>query len=281
MKQAAIVLLLCLLPYTAWASGQKVITADTLWSGVVRVKGKVTVQKGATLRIAPGTIIKFSDEGSEKGGLKILGSIISQGTDKQRIVFTSNKKEAGAWDEIYLNSGGPSVISRTDFMHAQWGLHVHFTRMEISHCRFLGNEGGIRFRSGPMRIEENLFSQNHIGIRAYLGEARITGNTISGNKIGIFITQGTKGLEITGNNIAGNDWYNLRIGDFEPEAVMVAGNWWGSAEQSGIESGIYDKRRDSHVGEAFYKPYLASPVGNALTGGLPGAAGPKGRKEDF
>ncbi|MDA8087883.1 MAG: right-handed parallel beta-helix repeat-containing protein [Nitrospiraceae bacterium] len=278
MKNSVFVLFffLFLQPLAAFAAqapaapGPAVITSDTLWSGVVRVEGKVTVQKGSTLTIAPGTVIIFSDKGDEKGGLDIFGRIIARGTDKRRIVFTSGKKEKDAWDEIFINSAGPSVISWADFRHASWGLHVHFTHMEISHCRFIGNEGGIRFRSGPMLIEQNLFTQNHIGIRAYFGEARITDNTISGNKVGIFVSQGPEGLRISGNNIAGNAWYNLRIGDFEPKPVQISGNWWGSPEKSAVEAGIYDKRRDSHVGEAIFKPFLASPVENSPAIGQPG-----------
>lgn len=285
MKRAALFILLCLLtPRPAVGSG--LIASDTLWSGVVRVEGKITVQKGSTLSIAPGTVIKFSDKGDEKGGLNIFGRIVARGTQGQRIVFTSDKKGQEAWDEIYINSAGPSVISWADFRHATWGMHVHFTHMEISHCRFIGNEGGIRFRSGPMLIEENLFTGNHIGIRAYFGEAMIRRNTISGNNIGIFVSQGPEGLQISGNNIAGNDWYNLRIGDFEPKPVRVSGNWWGSPEQSAIESRIYDKRRDSHVGEAIYRPFLAAPVENSPAVSMPGPAGSiiqkeNGQKEDF
>lgn len=258
----------CCAPVTAGAARTqtppKVITSDTRWSGAIDVKGEVTVQKGATLTIAPGTVVKFSDgKNGEQGGLKIFGTIIAKGVRGRRIVFTSDKKTRGAWNEIFIQHAGPSVISRADFRHATWGLHVHFTKIEISHCLFTGGVGGMRFRSGPMLIRKNLFIGNHFGLRAYFADADITGNTVTGNKIGIFVSQGPEGLKIHGNNIYGNKWYNLRIGDFEPKTVNVSGNWWGSVREKAIKSGIYDKRRYSQVGLAVYEPFLAAPAAHA------------------
>ncbi|KKK85354.1 hypothetical protein LCGC14_2774140, partial [marine sediment metagenome] len=63
------------------------VDADTTWRGVIVVEDNVTVQGGATLTVAPGTIVKF-------GILKALtvqagGSLSALGTLAQPIHFTS------------------------------------------------------------------------------------------------------------------------------------------------------------------------------------------------
>ena len=63
------------------------IVTNTTWSGVVSLQNKVYVKNGATLTIAPGTIIR--GDGASDGTLIITrtGKIMAEGTASQPIVL--------------------------------------------------------------------------------------------------------------------------------------------------------------------------------------------------
>lgn len=247
------------------------ITGDTTWEGVIAVEGKVVVDEGATLTIMPGTKVMFAksgEDGAPSGamaggsGLWVHGTLLAVGKPDKRILFTSaeDEKEAGDWGEIMIELGGPSVIAHADFEYATWGLHMHFTEVEVKGSTFRNNYGGVRFRSGPVDVHDNLFEGNHIGIRSYLGGGTIRRNICTKNEMGIFISKDNGSLRIRENNIFGNRTYNFRIGDFEEKSFNISSNWWGSTDEEEIESLIYDGRRDEHVGKALYAPFLDSPA---------------------
>jgi len=74
------------------------ITTNTTWSGIVKLENKIYVKNGATLTIAPGTIIR-GDKTTQGTLIVTRGSkIIADGTVNNPIIFTSNEA-AGARSE--------------------------------------------------------------------------------------------------------------------------------------------------------------------------------------
>lgn len=83
------------------------IDKDTVWTAsgspyIVTMHTEVT--QGATLRIKPGVIVKFQGQFF----LKISGTLIARGTTSKPIVFTSDKKELGAWIGILFKKTAKS-----------------------------------------------------------------------------------------------------------------------------------------------------------------------------
>jgi hypothetical protein len=263
------VFVVALLAVPGWAEAFQHLQTDTVWRGSVVVRDIVVVEEGVTLTIEPGTVVKFAPRTENKagGGLVVYGKLLCLGTPERRVRFTvAGAGEGARWGEVRMEFAGPSVLQYADFERATWGLHVHFTPLQVRHCTFRDNHGGIRFRSGPVLIEENTFEGNHIAIRSFLGKGQIRFNRIVRNDIGIFISQGTQGIQIQCNRILGNHRYNLRIGDFEHQALDVKYNWWGSTDEETIEAGIYDGRREQEIGLALYRPYLRGPECAPLKG---------------
>lgn len=230
------------------------ISADAFWYGAVRVDSTVTVSKGRSLTIVPGTRVLFA-----KGtGLVVQGKLDAAGNKDQKIIFSAQKPdEDSIWDEIALEYSEGSRIVHCIFEYATWGLHVHFTNITVSDSLFRKNSGGIRFRSGPMLITRSVFTGNGIGIRSYRGNAVIRENLITDNDTGIFVREKGSGLSITDNNLAANRGYGIRIGDFNDEDVSAAGNWWGPGEPLQY---LFDGRNEPEIGMILYEPYRREQI---------------------
>ena len=201
------------------------IDYDTSMAAEVLVDRTITVRKGVSLTIRPGSTLYFR----KNTGLEVFGCLIAAGDD-HRIRFTSEAQSGPSdWNEVHLEHAENSRIENCDFEYATWGLHIHYVPMEIKGCRFLHNDGGMRFRSGPYDINTSLFAHNRLGLRTYLATAVIRNNEIRENEIGIFIREKGAGIVIHENNIFGNERYNIRLGDFNHEDVDARRNWWGES----------------------------------------------------
>lgn len=82
------------------------ITTNTTWSGIIKLANKIYVKNGATLTIAPGTIIR-GDKATQGTLIITKGSkIIADGTVNNPIVFTSNEsvgsRAEGDWGGVIV-----------------------------------------------------------------------------------------------------------------------------------------------------------------------------------
>ncbi len=232
----------------------KEIPVSLTWRGEIVLKASASAPSGVTLTIAPEAKVRMGNDVS----LIIQGKLHAVGERGRRISFTSiATPNPGAWGEILLERATGSIADYCDFTAATWGLHSHFTDLSVLNSRFMDNYGGIRFRSGPMTISHSLFQGNEIGIRSYRGIARISENTITGNEIGIFVREKGGGLKVTRNNLAGNNGYGIRIGDFNDEDVPASDNWWGVGNP---ETFIFDALREKGIGYVQFGPPLALPI---------------------
>ena len=235
----------------AWPQDE--IIADTTLAGEVVVTGHPLILPGATLALLPGTTVRFADG----AGMAVRGRLTAVGTHEKPITLTSlTRQSRGAWDELILEQATDSVIAHTVVENATWGIHGHFTNLQLDHVLVRNNSGGMRFRSGPVRVRQSVFTNNGIGIRSYLGNALFEENVISGNEIGIFVRERGGGLTIRNNNLADNTEYSIRVGDFNNEDIHAEGNWWGPGDP--LET-IFDGRQEEGIGRVLQEPVLTAP----------------------
>jgi hypothetical protein len=71
------------------------IPSGTVWTNteVQRIVGNVRIPAGATLTIQPGTVVKFND--FQSLGMTVEGTLLSQGTAGQPIIFTTLRDDVG------------------------------------------------------------------------------------------------------------------------------------------------------------------------------------------
>jgi hypothetical protein len=89
---------------------------------------------GTTLRILPGTTVKFARGAS----LVVYGVLLAIGTPTDRIMFTSlgETQAPGNWNSILCYGGGPDTLSYCDITYGRTGLWFESTsgRSLIDHC---------------------------------------------------------------------------------------------------------------------------------------------------
>ncbi len=268
-----------------------VIDHDTVWSGEVLIEGPLLVTRAATLRIAPGTVIRFSridrdGDGVGDGELRVLGRIIARGTPDLPIHFMSAESEPrpGDWSYLLLfTSGEENVIEHAIFEHAFSGVQVHFSRALISDSVFRNNKEGIRFGRAELAILHNEIRKNDVGIRYHRleGPVEIRGNLITKNGIGLFLVpSGQKSVDsstdtyipdiryyklplVKDNSIVDNLLYNFQLGERLSIDVPLGENWWGSNDVAQIRATVFDRERDPELGRVMILPILSIPVKGA------------------
>ena len=264
-----------------------VIVKDTIWSGDIVIEGVVVVGRKATLKIEPGTTIRFkkidhNSDGIGDSEIRVLGRLLANGLPGRPIRFESaeNNPMPKDWSYVLIfASGKKSIISFCEFRHGFSGVQIHFSTAEINNSLFENNNEGLRFGRARLSIERNVFSGNDVGVRftRMEGPVVIKHNEISNNRIGIFLVPSGQNIQdffepdrsgrpwntgrllIESNNIYNNKWYNLSLGEKQLWDLDVRNNWWGNDSPDSIKHGIFDKNLDPELGKALFIPYAATP----------------------
>lgn len=264
----------------------QVIDKDTVWQGNILIKGVVSVKRGATLIINPGTIVKFSrldqdNNGVGDGEILVEGRLVAKGTKEKRIIFTSasDDPQINDWSYIqFLAAENGSAIEYCRFEWAYAGVMVHYSNVKITDCVFTNNNRGLHFNTANLLVEHNTFTNNKIGIRfmRFEGGISVNKNTIYHNDIGVlFVRQHVNAVNFWklekktepphffDNNICSNNKYNISLGYGQDQDVNFAGNWWCELKEERIAKTIYDNKQDKELSTVVFSPFRTTAVQGA------------------
>jgi hypothetical protein len=244
---------------TARAAGE-VISGQRIWQGDVHVAATVVVERGAILRIRPGTRIFLSGEDSDEDGARdgsiiVFGTLIVEGAREKPVLF-SRLDPARPWGEVYIKEG-KAVIRFAVFEGAKWGLHVHDGDVKVEHAVFRGNGGGARLKGTGAAFSRCTFRRNGIALRFWDGGPTVADTVIENNGVGLFYREGPGGGKIVRSLIANREW-NLKIGDWASGDLDASGNYWGTGEEKEVRHRIQDFRENIH-GQIRVSPFLPTP----------------------
>ena len=161
-----VLLIVCLLgsqlqAQTTFRDGQNVSGTWTTYGSPYMVDGKIEVQRGASLSIMPGVVVKFSD----KGSLLVHGSLMAQGTSSSWITFTksgSSKWKGIAFDQTKDNNS--LVYCRIEYgdypsfasISSYGALTVKESNVEIRNCIIVENGGvGLHYINSPNQVVDH------------------------------------------------------------------------------------------------------------------------------
>jgi hypothetical protein len=241
-----------------------VIDRDAVWEGEVRVTEPVTIGKGATLTIRPGTVVLLSGEDRDRDGcadgyVLVFGDLRVEG-EKDRPVSFRGLAAGKPWQEIFFKDAR-AAIRHAVFEGAAWALHIHDGDVLIEDTVLRGNGGGARMRGSGAVFTRCVISGNGIGLRFWDGGPKVTASAIEGNETGLFYRDGAGGGKINGNRIANREW-DVKIGEWAAGDLDLSGNFWGAWDGMGTPGRVRDYRERKDAGKIVSdRPLTASPQG--------------------
>ncbi|MDO8970554.1 MAG: right-handed parallel beta-helix repeat-containing protein, partial [Saprospiraceae bacterium] len=253
------------------------------------VQSAPNIPANTTLTIAPGVVVKFQVVVS----FTINGKLVAQGTDAERITFTSNNTDPqpGNWYSLYFattaNSG--TVLEYCDIKYAgaspvTGSIYFNATgdRVEVKNCTvdFSLNDGIVVSGASNPKIIDCTISNCRYGIywstslAGSLNGCTITGCdqglylnatvkprycTITNNNIGVYVASSSPDLgtlvEPGYNTIKNNSQWNYY--NYTGLIKYAIGNDWGLNNRDAIDATIYDKTIENAAkGEVYFEPFL-------------------------
>jgi hypothetical protein len=238
---------------------QTELTKDTEFSGSVYIKEKISVPKGITLTIKPGTVIEFEnpglcDDGNVDYSIVVEGGIFALGTGESPITFTSaSSKEASAFGEVYINESEDSRFENCRFLYSHWALHIHDSNVTVKNCQFKDTFGGIRFKGDKITAIGNEFINNDTSLRFWMASPEISENSFKDVSTAIFIREKVKDPVINKNTFSGVKDYFIKFGELQEDDITIYDNDFGADNKSEISGKIYDKEDEDYLGTVFIK----------------------------
>ncbi len=202
------------------------ITADTTWSGSVRIKGATTIDAGVTVTVAPGTTLSFADTTR----IQIDGTLNIEGTAAGKVNLQA---EAGATyysgfgvngtltmsyavfkgGAITLNTGATATITDTKM----WGAGGDYLIM---------NGGTLDMTYSQVGADPGVTDSTHCNLHFSGGTIKVTRSNINGAPFGLMFYGGTNAI------FTNNNWYDSPMKDVDAVAG-VSGDFSGSWFQKG------------------------------------------------
>gem|GEM_PF-6986277 len=158
---------------------QPALTKDSVWSGKIIVEKPLSVPKGVTLTIRPGTVVGFKKD----AGLVVGGVLKAAGKKGLPVSFTSDEKEPspGDWTGInFMESGDGTALKHCSVSYAG-AVTVSVCSPAIQDCEITkGSQGIVLARKARPSISgSSIREMSGGGISCQMGSyPLITGNVI-------------------------------------------------------------------------------------------------------
>ena len=258
------------LPSPPEAKGTGIILRNEVWSGEIFVSRYLVVLPWVTLKIQPGTVVKFKHsrdyKNPQRAGLVVDGGRLEAiGTPDQQIWFTSDAKDPinGDWDMIVIsNSKKENIFKYVILEYAQLGINFWTSSGTVSNSiiRWINSECIYMERSNPL-IEYNTIyncGYNGIAMEQFNYDVKIRYNKIFNNLYNTGIHGEATKVEIEGNIIENNK-FGITFDDFSE--VVIKNNLIKDNKEEGVHL------INNSKGEISFNKIVGSEIGVHCGGG--------------
>jgi len=221
---------------TASVYDRTVLTEDVTWRGSILVRGFVVVAPHATLRIAPGTVVRFTP--AADGQLPVLviqGRLHAAGTPELPILLTADKsrQERGSWGGIaLLSTGKRNLMEHCRIEYAETGIDLRFSEITLQSVSIAQSQTALMSHDGVIQMVGGTISDSVVGIEAYNSEFDGRNATVSSCKRGCIMNKSAvvfSSFNIVNNQQSGFEAEDCRI-------KMVGGEFSGNVLGARINS---------------------------------------------
>ena len=233
------------------------ITEDVDLRGVVAVKGALTVAPQATLRIEPGTEIRFTTAkgSSQLPRLVVMGRIQAVGTLDRPILFTSNAAipiKKGTWGGILLlSSEKRNQLEHCRIEGAETAFEGRFSTISLKTVSITQSKTGLVLRDCTANATTSSVSDCETGIEAHDSELELRETAIAQNRRGAALFSSS--VVMSSVTVTGNSQHGILAeeGRIKMTSCEVSGNGVG-AQIKGGEGQLFMCRFMRNIDTALY-----------------------------
>lgn len=167
----------------------KTVVEDLVLRGMVLIKGALVVAPQATLRIEPGTVLRFTPLPGSTAlpRLVVQGRVVAAGTSQKPILLgpALNAPLAGDWGGVVLlNSEKKNNLDHCRIEGAQTGLAAHFSNVTARGLTISRSQTGVVLHDSEAHLQGSIISRCDIGCSIADSELDLRDSTIRENRQG-------------------------------------------------------------------------------------------------
>jgi hypothetical protein len=160
-----------------------VLSEDVTWRGSILVRGFVVVAPQATLRIEPGTVVRFASSAAQQlPNLVVQGRLHAVGTSDLPIILTSDRSTPvrGSWGGIVLLSTEKrNLLELCRIEYAETGIDVRFSTVTLKGVSLVQARTALLSHDGVVQMTGSAVSDSETGIELYNTEFDGRDTTVS------------------------------------------------------------------------------------------------------
>ena len=166
------------------------LTEDVNWRGTVLIRGWLVIASKATVRIEPGTVVRFMKSPILRQApvLVVQGRIQCNGTPDSPVLFTSNFSEVakGDWGGILLlSSGKRNQFENIRIEGAITGIEAHFSTLVVKGAMITRSTTGMLLRDGTSTLTSVTVNGCETGIESHDSEVELRESSLVDNRRGV------------------------------------------------------------------------------------------------
>lgn len=214
------------------------ITEDVTWRGTVLVRGGVVVAPQATLRIEPGTVVRFmrSVITRQSPRLVVMGRLQCNGTADKPVLLAPNFSEAGRGDwggVLLLSSEKRNLFEHCRIEGAETAIEARFSTFSAKGVTIARAVTGLLLRDSTATLAVLGVSACGTGLESHDSEIELRVGTLAENRQGIVAHRSA--LALTGVDVRGSDQHGILADEcrIRFNSCELAGNGVGALLKGG------------------------------------------------
>jgi hypothetical protein len=214
------------------------ITEDVTWRGTVLVRGSLVVAPQATLRIEPGTVVRFMRSAimQQQPRLVVMGRLQCIGTTDKPVLLAPNVIEPGRGDwggVLFLSSEKRNQLENCRIEGADTAIESHFSTVGAKGVTIARSGTGVLLRDSTATLSMAAISACETGLESHDSELDLREATLADNRRGIVAYRST--LVLASVKVKGSDQEGIMTDDCRARFSLceVADNGVGALLKGG------------------------------------------------
>lgn len=215
------------------------LTEDVTWSGLVVVRGYLVIASQTTVRIEPGTVVRFMKSPilRQMPRLVVMGRIDCRGLPGQPVLFAPNdpgSAKAGWEGVLLLSSEKRNHLEHLRVEGAVTGIEARFSNFSMTDVTVTKSRTGMLMRDSVTQLTRVTLDNCDTGLEAFGSELELLDGTLAHNRRGVEVVRcklSMQGVKVSMNRQRGITAAECRIRFVSCE---IAGNGSGAYVNRGM-----------------------------------------------